>query len=333
MLLNIIYFVIGLLLIIKGADWLTDSASNIARRFNVPSLVIGMTIVAFGTSAPELVVSVVSSIDGKPDMAIGNVVGSNLFNTLAIVGITALIYPISCKESTRYIDLPVCVFASALLYFMVSDSCLWGRSDQISRIDGAIMLIIFIAYMTVLFKTRKKDKNVTTPSVAIPHKTWEIIKEDKKEMSVALSVLLFAIGLSCLIFGGNWFVDGASGIASGLGVSQSTIALTIVAAGTSFPELFTSIIAARKGDTDMALGNVIGSNVFNILLILGISGLIQPLELGTVKHINIILLLVSSVMMLLFACLGKSKFFITRMEGLILTIMAIAYYTYLVVCN
>jgi len=324
MLLNVIYFLAGLFLIIKGADWLTDGASSIARRFNVPSLIIGLTIVAFGTSAPELVVSVISSIEGKSDLAIGNVVGSNMFNTLAIAGLTALIYPIKCHKSTINVDLPVCIFASVLLLLMVSDTYIWGNQDVISRLDSFILLIIFIVFIIYLIKSSQSQKSKTLESN---------ISEDKssiEEMSIIKAVLLFIIGLGCLIFGGDRFVDGASGIALGLGISQSTIALTIVAAGTSFPELVTSIIAARKGDTDMALGNIIGSNIFNILMILGISGIISPLSLGSVNHLNMILLVVSSVMMFIFGKFGKKHHYITRSEGIFLTILAICYYIYIV---
>ena len=323
MLINILYFLIGSGLIIKGADWLTDGASSIARRFNVSSLVIGLTIVAFGTSAPELVVSLISGIEGKSDIAIGNVVGSNIFNTLAIAGITALIYPIRCQKSTIYFDLPVCIFASGLLLFMTSDSYICaGSQNVISRIDGLILLLLFIFFMYHSFHSNKSSKS-----------TDSLNTSNEKEMSMFKAIILFIIGLGCLIFGGDWFVDGASGIASWLGVSQSTIALTIVAAGTSFPELVTSIVAARKGDTDMALGNVIGSNIFNIFLILGLSSIVHPLELGTVKYYNIILLIVSSIMMFLFGLLGKKHHYITRSEGLTLTIMAICYYSYVVIFN
>jgi len=320
MYLNILYFLIGLGLIIKGADWLTDGASSIARRLNISSLVIGLTIVAFGTSAPELVVSLISGIEGKSDIAIGNVVGSNIFNTLAIAGITALIYPISCHKSTLHFDLPVCILASTLLLALVSDTFLFCKSTNIiTQLDGLILLLLFILFMYHSFRSNKSTSSDTS--------------NIEKEMPIYKAIILFIIGLACLIFGGDMFVDGASGIASWLGVSQSTIALTIVAAGTSFPELVTSIVAARKGDTDMALGNVIGSNIFNIFLILGLSSMIHPLELGTVKHFNIMLLVVSSIMMYLFGILGKRKNYITRSEGLTLTIMATCYYTYVVIFN
>ncbi len=337
MLLNIVYFLVGLGLIIKGADWLTDGASSIARRFHVSSLVIGLTIVAFGTSAPELVVSLISGIEGKSDIAIGNVVGSNIFNTLAICGITALICPILCQRSTLHFDLPICVLASLMLYVLASDSYLFGSSTNIiSRIDGVILLLMFSVFLYHSFRSGKssnssngKVENEGSSSSSLSSES----DSSSNEMSLFKSILLFFIGLGCLIFGGEWFVDGASGIASTLGVSQSTIALTIVAAGTSFPELVTSIVAARKGDTDMALGNVIGSNIFNIFMILGVSSLIQPLELGTVGPINLLVLIVSSLMMYMFGILGSRKRYITRSEGLSLTIMAICYYSYVVIVS
>ena len=324
----IIYFLIGLVLIIKGADWLTDGASSIARRYNVSSLVIGLTIVAFGTSAPELIVSVVSSIENKSALAIGNVVGSNMFNTLAIMGLTAIVFPVVCTKSNRIIDIPLCILASLVLLIMTSDNFLWGSSENnISRWEGIILLALAFGYFAYTFYIGKRNRHSDKPEPNVG---------SKPEMAIWKASLLFLVGLGCLVFGGELFVDGASKIAEMIGVSQSVIGLTIVAAGTSFPELMTSIIAARKGDTDMAMGNVIGSNVLNIFLVLGVSSTINPLSMGNVKAENIIILLGSSVLLLLFSIFDRNIRIdgkITSPEGAILTLCAIAYYTWVVMTN
>lgn len=314
MIILISKFAVGLLLIIKGADWLTDGASDIARRFNISSLVIGLTIVAFGTSAPELVVSVISAVKGQTDLAIGNVVGSNIFNSLAIIGFTAIVCPVACTKGNIRYDVPLCLLASVVLFVMANDTLLGASEDVISRSDGIVLLCfmaIFLAYSITLGVNSSNDTNNEKQST--PVHLWK-------------SVLLFLIGLSLLIFGGEWIVDGASGIAANLGVSQSIIALTIVAAGTSFPELMTSIIAARKGDTDMALGNVVGSNIFNIFFILGTSATISPLQRGNIGIFDFLTLVFGAVLIWLFCRFGRKYHYITRAEGIVLTMCAIIYY-------
>lgn len=324
-------FLIGLILIVKGADWLTDGASSIARRFNISSLVIGLTIVAFGTSAPELVVSVISSIEGKADMAIGNVVGSNIFNSLAIMGITALIYPVACSKNNIKIDVPLCVLAAVFLFLFTCNGTFLPNLDSVglfdaklSRIEGIALLTCFVLFVIYSIYIGRKGKNSDSESEN---------NNIRQEMTIWKSILQFLIGLSCLIFGGDWLVDGASGIASLLGVSDSIIALTIVAAGTSFPELVTSVIAARKGDTDMALGNVVGSNVLNIFLVLGIASSISPLPSGNLNNWNLVIQLAACVLLWIFCFFGKKKFFIVRREGLLLTLCAIGYYVWAVISH
>ena len=314
MILLISKFVVGLLLIIKGADWLTDSASSIARRFNVSSLVIGLTIVAFGTSTPEFVVSVISAFKGQTDLAIGNVVGSNIFNSLAIVGVTAIICPVACSKGNIRYDVPFCLLASVVVFVMANDTLLGASGDVISRSDGIVLLCfmaIFMAYSITLGLNSSNDVNDKEQLVAAP---------------LGKSVLLFFIGLAGLIFGGDWMVDGASGIAAHMGVGQNIIALTIVAAGTSFPELMTSVMAARKGDTDMALGNVIGSNIFNIFFILGTAATITPLQRGNIGIIDFITLVVGAAMIWVFRRFGRKHHHITRLEGVALALCAIIYY-------
>ena len=328
-LLFILQFIVGLVLILKGADFLTDGASSIARRFNISSLVIGLTIVAFGTSAPELVVSVISALEGHTEMAIGNVVGSNIFNTLAIMGITALVFPVACSKNNIRYDVPFCLVASIALFAMANDTFLSrevSSESAISRSDGITLLCFFLIFLSYSFAIAKSGKK--PDGIAISEQKQGEETEGKKEMSMGKAILLFMVGLAGLIFGGDWMVDGASGIATLLGVSQSIIALTIVAAGTSFPELITSVVAARKGDTDMAMGNVVGSNIFNIFFVLGVSSTVAPLKLGNIHMFDFATLLAGAVFLWIFCKFGKRYHYITRFEGAILTLCAIAYYIY-----
>lgn len=328
-LLFILQFIVGLVLILKGADFLTDGASSIARRFNISSLVIGLTIVAFGTSAPELVVSAISALEGHTEMAIGNVVGSNIFNTLAIMGITALVFPVACSKNNIRYDVPFCLVASIALFAMANDTFLSrevSSESAISRSDGITLLCFFLIFLSYSFAIAKSGKK--PDGIAISEQKQDEETEEKKEMSMGKAILLFMVGLAGLIFGGDWMVDGASGIATLLGVSQSIIALTIVAAGTSFPELITSVVAARKGDTDMAMGNVVGSNIFNIFFVLGVSSTVAPLKLGNIQMFDFATLLAGAVFLWIFCKFGKRYHYITRFEGAILTLCAIAYYIY-----
>ena len=313
-------FVVGLLLIMKGADWLTDGASSIARKFNISTLVIGLTIVAFGTSAPELVVSSMASISGETDIAIGNVVGSNIFNVLAIMGITALIAPVPVKGNNIKYEVPLAILASVAVFVMASDALFnGGGANVITRGEGIILLCFFLIFLAYTFAIARNGVDAEGQS-------------EVKQMPMWKSILLFLVGLGCLVFGGDTMVDGASGIAEFLGVSQSIIALTIVSAGTSFPELVTSIVAARKGDTDMAMGNVVGSNIFNIFLILGTAATISPLSGGSITMVDYGLLLFSIVALWLACKFGKTYHKITRTEGAMLVLCCIAYYSYLVYC-
>lgn len=313
-------FVVGLLLIMKGADWLTDGASSIARKFNISTLVIGLTIVAFGTSAPELVVSSMASISGETDIAIGNVVGSNIFNVLAIMGITALIAPVPVKGNNIKYEVPLAILASVAVFVMASDALFnGGGANIITRGEGIILLCFFLIFLAYTFAIARNGVDAEGQAEAKLMPMWK-------------SILLFLVGLGCLVFGGDTMVDGASGIAEFLGVSQSIIALTIVSAGTSFPELVTSIVAARKGDTDMAMGNVVGSNIFNIFLILGAAATISPLSGGSITMVDYGLLLFSIVALWLACKFGKTYHKITRTEGAMLVLCCIAYYSYLVYC-
>lgn len=319
--LLVLKFLGGLFLIVKGADWLTDGASSIARKFNISTLVIGLTIVAFGTSAPELVVSSMAAVSGETDIAIGNVVGSNIFNTLAIMGVTAMIAPVPVKKNNIRYEVPLAIIASVAIFVMANDVLLNGDvSNLISRGEGIILLCFFGIFLAYTFAIARNGVDTNNSS------------EDTnvKVMPVWKSSLLFLVGLGCLVFGGDTMVDGASGIASALGVSQSVIALTIVSAGTSFPELMTSIVAARKGDTDMAMGNVVGSNIFNIFLILGTAATISPLGGGNITMVDYGMLLFSAVILWMACTWGKEYHKVTRTEGTMLALCMIAYYVYIV---
>ena len=318
-LLNIFYIVIGVVLVIWGADRLTEGASSLARGMHVPEIVIGLTIVAAGTSAPEMFVSLVSALKGTADMSVGNVIGSNIFNTTLIVGCSALVAPMVVSKSTVRKDIPFAVGASLLLIVLCFDDMdsphLWG--NEITRSDSIILLIAFLGFMIYTFSAAKKEGLMPTEE--------EI--EDSKELPKDYSRLgrnLFWIvfGLACLIFGSNLFVDAATYVAHRFGVRQSIIGLTIVAGGTSLPELATSVVAAYKGRSAIAIGNVIGSNVFNILLILGVTAFVHPLRIMGITIVDLMTLLVTIGFLWLFAF---TKYYVSRREGAVLVFCFLLY--------
>lgn len=304
MLINIVLLVMGLVVVLKGADWLTDGAVNIASRFGVSQMVIGLTIVAMGTSMPELCVSMVSALKGTPDLAVGNVVGSNTLNTLLIVGCSALVAPIMVKRSSVRRDIPFAVLASLLMLIF----CLDGGID---RLDAALLFILFAVFMFVTVKYGKNE-GTEAKTTAAP---------------LGKAALLLVVGLVCLILGSNLFVDNASFVASTLGVSDAVIGLTIVAGGTSLPELATSMVSAKKGNSDIAIGNVIGSNVFNILMIIGVTGLVKPMHIKGITSLDLIVML-ASMLLLWFFC--RTTYKVKRWEGAVLAISYIAYLAWLI---
>lgn len=311
MLLNIVYIIIGVALVLWGADRLTEGAAALARRMNVPEIVIGLTIVAAGTSAPELFVSLVSALNGTPDLAIGNVVGSNTMNTLLIVGVTALVAPMTISRSTVKKDIPFSVIASVLLIALCLDSfaSLSISGNTISHIDGLLMLAGFAAFMVYTLRVAKSG-------------TSEPAAQTQKTVSPWLSAAFVLIGLACLVLGSNLFVNSASAVAYLLGVSESVVGLTIVAGGTSLPELATSVVAARKGQSAIAIGNVIGSNVFNILMILGLTATVCPMQIQGITLIDLALMLLSVLLLWLFSF---TKLTVERWEGALLTVIYAAY--------
>lgn len=315
--MDILLLLAGLVLILAGANFLTDGSAAIAQRFRVPEFIIGLTIVAVGTSTPELVVSVLSAAAGNSDVALGNVVGSNLFNVFVILGICALIRPLSLTGSNIRRDIPFGFAASLVLLAVTSDKLLHlGASDHIGRVDGIVMIALYIALIWYTIRNTKRTA-ASEKSAAKPGK------------SLWLSIVMIVAGLAGLIFGGDMFLHSATGIARTLGISESIIAITLVAGGTSLPELASSIVSLAKGKTEMALGNVIGSNIANILLILGLSATIHPLSMGGITIQDILMVGISSLLLFVAAFTFRRKC-IDRWEGGIFLAIYIAYIWYLI---
>lgn len=316
MTLQILILIAGLLLILFGANWLVDGSSSIAKRFGISEFVIGLTIVGIGTSTPEMVVSFLSSFQGKADMAIGNIVGSNIFNTLMILGVTALIAPMAITKSNLKRDIPLNIIVTIVLILLGLNFTLFGKGqDQLSRIDGAILLAIFVWYLWTSFRSDEGNAD----------KDGEGIKEYK----TGISVLLIIAGLAGLVLGGRLFVNSATELAKMFGVSDKFIAITVMAAGTSMPELATCVVAAMKGRGQLALGNVLGSNISNILLILGGASLINPLSFKGMTPVDLGIVLVSALFILASAFFFKKKQ-LDRFEGIILLLMEAGYMWYLI---
>ena len=310
MLLNTVFIVLGIILVLWGADRMTEGSVALAERFNVSQLTIGLTIVAMGTSLPEFCVSLVSALKGTPDLAVGNIVGSNIFNALLIVGLAAMVTPINITLTTVRKDIPFALVASVLLMMMCFDG-------KISRLNGAILLAMFAIFMVITFKTAGQDPQTQNDD-----------KPAKKPMKLWLCVVFIIAGLGALILGSELFVNGATKVATLLGVSQAVIGLTIVAGGTSLPELATSVVAARKGNSGIAIGNVLGSNVFNILFILGVTGVISPMHMQGITMMDLSVMVTAMIMLWLFS---YTKLTLERWEGAVLTATFLIYLGYLLV--
>ena len=307
MVLQILILIAGLVLVVWGADRLVDGASALARRFGLSEFVIGLTIVGMGTSAPEMVVSFIGAIQGNADISMGNVVGSNIFNTLLILGLTAILLPMAVTPDNRKKDVPMNILITLLLIGL-------GLDGSLTRWDGAILLAVFALYMWHSFRNGSEEAS----------------EEDAAQEPVWKSILFILLGLASLIFGGNFFVDSATDIAHALGVSDKFIAITILAGGTSLPELATCVAAAVKKKGQLALGNIIGSNIFNILLILGGSALIHPLSLAGISYVDFGILFASAVALLTACFIGK-KNMLDRVDGVLFLLLFVAYMTYLIV--
>ncbi len=314
--LTYILFVIGFVLLISGANILVEGSSSIAKKLNISSIVIGLTIVAFGTSAPEFIVNIFASVQGNTEIAIGNIMGSNIANILLILGVSSIIYPLATKENTVWKEIPLSLLAAILLGVMVNDTLIDGGTfSGLTRIDGIVFLSFFIIFLYYTFGISKVSGENTDLEI--------------KEMSYMKSSLYVAGGLLGLVFGGKWIVDGAIKIAEGFNVSQSLIGLTVVAIGTSLPELATSAVAAYKKQSDIAIGNVVGSNILNIFWILGFSSVINPLPFSKDSAIDIIMTIVSSLILFLIMFVGK-KHTVERWQGVIMIIIYIGYVAYLI---
>ncbi|MFA6831131.1 MAG: calcium/sodium antiporter [Bacteroidaceae bacterium] len=357
--MSYLLLLIGLAMVLLGAHALTDGAAAIATRFRIPQLVIGLTIVAFGTSAPELIVSTSSALRGSTDMAIANIVGSNLFNTLMLVGVTALFAPIVVQHRTLRLEIPLCILASVVLFVMADDKLMDGSlTNLVSRSDGFVLLAFFLIFLsysyTIASGSRKgqlerlkyaepDSKSLHTISTQTANSQESVLQESVSDDVIESidvlptppmwrNILFFLVGLALLVLGGDIFVSSASDIAYAWGVSEAIIGLTLVAVGTSLPELATSIVAALKKNPELAIGNAIGSNLMNIFLILGLSSTLCPLELGNVRISDLALLVVASIILWIVALFFGQRT-ITRVEGIVLILLYVAYMLFRVFVN
>jgi len=310
MIYNILLLVLGFALLVKGADFLVDGASSLARKLKISALVVGLTIVAFGTSAPELVVNIFASIRGTADIAIGNILGSNIVNILFILGLAAVVYPLSVKKGTVWKEIPLALLAIILVALMANDAMIdGGLSSALTRIDGLVLIAFFIIFIYYTFGIAKVQESE---------------KYDIKVYSLPRSCFMILGGLVGLTIGGKMIVDSAVAVARALAVSEALIGLTIVAVGTSLPELATSITAAFKKNSDIAVGNIVGSNIFNLFFILGISAIIAPLPLSLTLNFDILVLIITTFLLFCFMFVGK-RHFLKRWQGVLFMIMYFIY--------
>ncbi len=312
--MDIVLLIIGFLLLVKGADFFVDGAASIARRFNISTMVIGLTLVAFGTSAPELAVSINAALDKSNGLVFGNVIGSNILNILLVLGLSAAITPISIRLKTILKEMPFAIIATVATLFMALDLTIDQTPNVISRVDGLMLLILFAIYFYSMLEIIVLGKEEGT-------------FEEISEMPLPRSLILTVIGMAAIIWGSDLTVTGAVGIARTLGLSEVIIGLTIVAIGTSLPELITSVVAARKGENDIAVGNIIGSNIFNLLLVLGVSAVINPVIIDRSSILDLSILTLAMVVVLPIMYTGKK---ITRKEGIFMSLAYVAYMASLV---
>lgn len=310
-------FIIGFVLLIKGADLLVDGSASIAKKLKISSIVIGLTIVAFGTSAPEFIVNIFASVQGNSEIAIGNILGSNIANILLILGISAIIYPITAKKNTVLKEIPLSLLAIVILGLMANDAIIDGKAfSSITRIDGFILLAFFMIFLYYIFGITKSADDIAK-------------KDEIKVFSYTKAIIYITLGLVGLVIGGKWIVDGAVKIAELFNLSQSLIGLTIVAIGTSLPELATSAVAAYKKESDIAIGNVVGSNIFNIFWVLGVSAIIRPLPFSLSSNGDIMMTIIASVLLFLVMFVGKKRI-IERWQGVLMVTSYVAYVVFLV---
>lgn len=323
--MSYILLIIGFVLLIKGADIFVDGASAIAKKFGIPAVIVGLTIVSIGTSAPELAVSIISSLKGANEITMGNVLGSNIFNTLMVLGITSIIMPIAIKKSTISKDFIISIIVAIILLVLTFGNLIWGGSPQISRLSGIILLMLCIAYIVSLI-IATKNSNESNNDIEN--------EEPKEEVKILTCIIKILVGITGVVFGGQMVVNSATEIATAFGMSQKLIGLTIVAVGTSLPELVTSMMAAIKGENDIALGNVLGSNIFNVLLILGTASAISPISVAPQLGIDLIFLIAVTLILGAFMFTGKNgESKLSKKEGIILVLIYVAYVAYIVMRN
>ncbi len=320
MILTLILFLLGLVLIVKGASMLVDGASSVAKRYGISALVIGLTIVSFGTSAPELSVNILASLKGSTDIAIGNILGSNIFNTLLILGVCAVIYPLTVSKGTAWKEIPFALLAVILIGVMASDQAIDGASfSGLTRIDGFVLISFFVIFLYYTFGISKIEGS---PGSGAP--------DQSTKKTLMRAILLIFAGLIGLVLGGKWVVDGAVAFAQYLDVGEAIIGLTVIAIGTSLPELATSVVAVMKREVDIAVGNIIGSNIFNVFWILGISAIINPLpfSLGLITDVFVAIFAAAILFVLMFI---NKRHTLERWQGVILIILYVAYVAFLVI--
>lgn len=326
--MSYIFLIVGFFLLIKGADIFVAGAAAISKKLGIPSVIVGLTIVSLGTSAPELAVSVISSIKGNNEIAVGNVLGSNLFNTLMVLGVTTIIMTLTIKKRDVKRDFTINLAVTTLFLFLTFNGLLVGKDNYISRLDGIVLLIGCISYITYLIWSVKRNKTSNG------NVSEEIAVEEINEISIPRSVVKLVIGIAGIVIGGQIVVDSATVIATSLGMSEKLVGLTIVAIGTSLPELVTSVVAAIRGEEDIALGNILGSNIFNILLIVGMSSAISPILVSTNLIFDFIFLIIATVIIAIMIFMNdKEEKHFGKKEGIVLVLLYIAYMIYIIMRN
>lgn len=314
--LTYVLLIIGFVILIKGADLLVDGASSIAKQLNVSDLVIGLTVVAFGTSAPEMFVNIFASIEGNSGIAVGNILGSNIANVLLILGISAIIFPLAVQSTTVWKEIPFSVLAAVMLGVLANDHLIDHKGNsELTRSDGLVLLGFFAIFMYYVLSIARKSESA--------------INEDFVQLSNLRSGLYIILGLAGLVLGGTWIINGAVTIAAEFGVSEYLIGLTVVAVGTSLPELATSAVAAYKKNTDIAIGNVVGSNIFNIFWVLGISALITPLPFQPAANSDVVMTIIASILLFAFLLVGKKQL-LERWQGVVFIVIYVGYVAFLV---
>lgn len=317
MVVNILLIVVGFIFLVKGADWLVDGASDLAKKMHIPEIIIGLTIVSIGTSMPELFVSTTSSIDGQSDMAIGNVVGSNICNLLLILGLSSVIRPVIFKKETRLIEIPMCLAFSIIFLILCNTGAV------INRIEAGLLVALFVGFISYTIYMAKKGEQFDKDGKS-KNKTKETNKNSTKDIKIWKCILFIVVGIIALKFGGDFTVDNAKAIAERFNISEKIISITILAIGTSLPELVTSVTAAIKGNSDIAIGNIIGSNIFNMLLIIGVSAIINPLQYNVSYNIDMGFLIVGTIVLALFPIIPP-KNEMSRSNGIAYLLMYVAY--------